>query len=295
MIDFNDRMAACLMKVMEMQIKVAVVTGATRGLGRGVARALASCGLKVYVTGRTTKALNTVVDEINAAGGQAVAVVCDHLDDDQVKDFFELVNRTEGRLDILVNNVAMINAKSLVSPGTFWEKSLDLADCFSVGLRSSYVSSYYAAPLMVRTGGALIANISFYGAISYHYGAAYGATKAGTDKMSFDMAIDLREHDVACVSIWPGPILTEVIKSIPAEHMTAELAAQIAEFETPEFTGLVIDRLWRDPSRMISSGESLIAAELGLRYGIKDLDGKQPKLYIMTRGSPVNRFIDSSN
>ncbi|NJB77635.1 SDR family NAD(P)-dependent oxidoreductase [Xanthomonas arboricola] len=274
--------------------KVAVVTGASRGLGRGVARALGNAGFKVYVTGRTNADLHAAADEVTDVGGKGVAVLCDHADDDQVKELFDQVKADDGRLDILVNNATIVNADTLVAPGAFWEKSLVLADTFNVGLRSTYVSSYYAAPLMIATGGALIANISYYGAVSYHYGAAYGATKAGTDKMSFDMAIDLREHDVASVSIWPGPLLTEAVKSIPPEYMTPELALQIADFESPEFTGLVIERLWQDPARMKNSGQSLISAELALRYGIKDLDGKQPKLYISTLGSPVNRFIDSS-
>lgn len=269
---------------------VAVVTGASRGLGRGIARGLGSKGLTVYVTARTVEALEKAVEEINAVGGQGIAIPCDHSDDEQIKALFERVRSESGRLDILVNNATHVDQRELVAPGGFWEKSLDLARMIKVGLRSNYVAAYYAAPLMIETGGSLIAHISFYGAVSYHYGPAYGAAKAGTDKMSFDMAADLRSHDVASVAIWPGLILSDELKSVPREYIPQNVLDDLPNFETPEFTGLVIEALWRDPERMRLSGETLIGADLGTRYGIKDLDGKQPRLYTDTLGKP-ERFI----
>ncbi len=274
-----------------MNKNVAVVTGASRGLGRGIARALGSRGFTVYVTGRHAETLSPVVDEINAAGGRGVAIACDHHSDEQVQALFAQVRAESGRLDILVNNATIVHAMDLSKPGAFWQKPLHLVDMIDVGLRSSYVAAYHAAPLMVETGSSLMAHISFYGAVSYHCGPAYGAAKAGTDKMSFDMAADLRPDDVASVSIWPGFILTEMLQSIPRDRMPSELAARLPAFETPDFTGLVIERLWRDPERMALSGESLIAAELGQRYGIADLDGKQPLIYSQSLGSPSNRFM----
>ena len=274
-----------------MNQSVAVVTGASRGLGRGIARALGALGFTVYITGRSTAELTQAAAEVNAKGGRGVALPCDHHNDEQVKAVFERVRGDAGRLDILVNNAATVHPRDLTSPGGFWQKPLQLVDMIDVGLRSDYVAAYYAAPLMIETGAALIAQISFYGAVSYHYGPAYGAAKAGTDKMSFDMAIDLRPHNVAVVSIWPGLVLTDMLKAIPKEHLPPAVVANLPNFETPEFTGLVIERLWRDPQRMARSGESLIAAELGLLYGIKDLDGKQPRTYADALGKPTNRFI----
>ena len=166
---------------------IAVVTGATRGLGRGIARALGSRGFTVYVTGRSTEGLANAVREIEQAGGRGVPVACDHSDDAQVRALFERVRAESGHLDILVNNATQVHARELTAPGGFWEKPLDLVDMIDVGLRSSYVAAYYAAPLMIETGASLMAHISFYGAVSYHYGPAYGAAKAGTDKMSFDI------------------------------------------------------------------------------------------------------------
>ncbi len=270
---------------------VAVVTGASRGLGRGIARAFGSRGLTVYVSGRSADELEQVVTEVAAAGGRAVAVRCDHRDDEQVKELFERVRGDAGRLDILVNNAAAVYPRDLSTPGPFWSKPLHLVDMIDVGLRSNYVAAYCAAPLMIETGGALMAHISFYGAVSYFHGPAYGAAKAGTDKMSFDMAVDLRPHDVASVSIWPGFILSDMLKAIPREQLSPELAARLPAFETPEFTGLVVERLWRDPARMTLSGETLIGAELGRRFGITDPDGKQPPIYSASMGDPSQRFI----
>ena len=270
---------------------IAVVTGASRGLGRGIARALGSRGLTVYVTGRSGDELDKAAGEVTAAGGHGVAATCDHHSDEQVRALFARVRSDSGRLDILVNNAAAVYPRDLSTPGTFWQKPLHLVDMLDVGLRSNYVAAYYAAPAMIETGGGLMAHISFYGAVSYFHGPAYGAAKAGTDKMSFDMAADLRSSNVASVSIWPGFILSDMLKSFPRERLSPSVAASLPNFETPEFTGLVLERLWRDPQRMTLSGESLIGAELGMRYGIEDLDGKQPLSYAASMGKPTGRFF----
>ena len=270
---------------------IAVVTGASRGLGRGIARALGSRGFTVYVTGRGGGELEKAAAEVTSAGGRGVAVLCDHRSDEQVKALFDRVRADSGRLDILVNNAAAVHPRDLSTPGPFWQKPLHLVDMIDVGLRSNYVAAYYAAPVMIETGGGLLAHISFYGAVSYFHGPAYGAAKAGTDKMSFDLAVDLRPYNVASVSIWPGFILSDMLKSIPSERLPPGIAASLPDFETPEFTGLVIERLWRDPERMALSGEALIGAELGLRFRIEDLDGKQPITYAQQMGKPSDRFF----
>ncbi|MEC9358137.1 MAG: SDR family NAD(P)-dependent oxidoreductase [Pseudomonadota bacterium] len=269
---------------------VVVVTGASRGLGRGIARAFGSLGATVYVTARTTTALEEVVDEIGAGGGKGIATTCDHGDDAQVKSLFERVGREAGTLDILVNNAAAVHQETLVAPGAFWEKPLELVDMIDIGLRSNYVASYYAAPLMVAARRGLIASISFYGAVSYFHGAAYGAAKSGTDKMMADMAVDLAPHGVSAVSIWPGFILTDFVKSLPPEHIPQDLRTMLPQWEHPEFTGLVIDALYRDLELATLSGQALIGAELGRRYGIKDIDGKQPIDFRASMGAPRLTF-----
>ncbi|GAB3102252.1 SDR family NAD(P)-dependent oxidoreductase [Aestuariicella hydrocarbonica] len=276
-----------------MTQSVAVVTGASRGLGRGIARALGRCGFTVYLTGRNASELEAAAAEVNAAGGCGVSVVCDHRDDAAVTAMFERVRQEGGRLDVLVNNATAVYPAELSAPGPFWEKPLHLVDMIDVGLRSSYVAAYAAAPLMIATGGGLMVHISFYGAVSYFHGPAYGAAKAGTDKMAFDMAEDLRPHNVASVSLWPGFILSDLIKAVPPEQLPPELVARLPTFETPEFSGMVIERLWQDPQRMQWSGETLIGAEMGQRFGLKDLDGKAPLSYRTSMGAPEQRFLCS--
>lgn len=273
--------------------QVVVVTGASRGLGRGIARGFGTTGAAVYVTGRSADALGEVVDEIAALGGHGIAVQCDHRNDDEVNALFERVANEAGRLDILVNNATAVYPESLTAPGGFWEKPLNLVDMIDVGLRSHYVAAFYAAPIMAAAKRGLIASISFYGAVSNFHGPAYGAAKAGTDKMMADMAIELAPHGVAAVSIWPGFILTEMIKSIPSEHLPDDFREQLAQWEHPEFTGLVLDALYRDPDLLDLSGHTLIGAELGRRYGITDLDGKQPVDYRSSMGSPTKPFDDA--
>lgn len=271
-----------------MSEKIVLVTGATRGLGRGMARGLASRGHVVAVTGRDRAQLAEVVKEIERAGGKGIALACDHRDDAAVeRAFAQLAERTDGRLDLLVNNAAAVYGPELVAPGGFWEKPLRLADMITIGLRSSYVAAYHAAPMMVAAGRGLIASISFYGAVSYFHGPAYGAAKAGTDKMTADMAVDLAPHGVSAVSFWPGFILTDAVKAMPPEMIPEDLRAAMPHWETPEFSGLVLDRLAQDPDLASLSGQALIGAELGERYGIRDTDGKQPLSYRATMGAPT--------
>ncbi|WP_454882455.1 SDR family NAD(P)-dependent oxidoreductase [Sphingomonas oryzagri] len=271
-----------------MTDRVVMVTGATRGLGRGIARGFASTGATIFVTGRDDDALAAVVAEIAERGGRGVALRCDHRDDTQVRAAFDrLAAETGGRLDILINNAAAVYGQDLVAPGPFWEKPLKLVDMLDVGLRSNYVAAYHAAPLMVGAKRGLIASISFYGAVSYFHGPAYGAAKAGTDKMTADMAVDLAPQGVSAISFWPGFILTDAIKAMPSEMIPEQLRAMLPLWETPEFSALVIDALARDPELSTMSGKAVIGAELGERYGIPDTDGKQPISYRGTMGSPL--------
>lgn len=272
--------------------RVAVVTGASRGAGAGIARALGSAGYAVYVTGRTledatTPLPGTVGDTaaaVTAAGGHGVAVAVDHADDEQVRALFERIRRDQGRLDILVNNATAIH-DALITPGGFWERPLELVDILNVGLRSHYVASYYAAPLMIETGGGLIAFTSSFGSACYMHGPAYGAQKAGVDKFAADMGVDLKPHDVAAVSIWMGPLVTERSRR-SLEERPDQYAEFMAQAETPEFTGHVIAALHADPERMSLSGSTQIGAELAERYAILDAGGRRPPSYRQMLGEP---------
>lgn len=247
-----------------MNGRVAVVTGASRGAGRGIAAALAAKGWRVYATGRS----------ITDAPPGGVAVRVDHADDDAVAGLFGRVQSEAGGLDLLVNNAAVISDE-LVSPKPFWEKPLALGDVLNVGLRSSYVASWYAAPLLVGRGRGLIVFTSSPGSVCYMHGPAYGAQKAGVDKMAADMAVDFRGTGVATVSIWMGILLTEKLRSAFAGNPEA-LAKTADHAETPEFTGYLIDALYDDPELAALSGQTFIGAELAERYGVTDEGGRRP-------------------
>jgi NAD(P)-dependent dehydrogenase (short-subunit alcohol dehydrogenase family) len=261
---------------------VAVVTGASRGAGRGIAIALGSHGCTVYVTGRSEKTgdatmpgtIYETAEAVTAAGGKGIAVRVDHADDGQVKTLFEQVAREQGKIDILVNNAAAI-CDELTTPGHFWEKPLKLGDLINVGLRSSYVASYYAAPMMVAKRHGLVAFTSGSGAVHYVFGAAYGAQKAGQDKLAADMAVDFRDFNVAAVSVWMGSVLTDRLKAV-IDFDPAKYGYLRDTSETPEFTGHVIWALYNDPKLMEISGQTVIGAEMAVKYGFKDEGGRQP-------------------
>jgi NAD(P)-dependent dehydrogenase (short-subunit alcohol dehydrogenase family) len=262
--------------------RVVVVTGASRGAGKGIALALGATGATVYVTGRTRHEgdaslpgnVQATADGVSAAGGKGIAVYCDHSDDAQVRQLFEQVRQEQGRLDILVNNATCLH-DALTQSGPFWEKPLELTQLWDVGMRSHYVATWYAAPLLLASGQGLVVNTSSFGGRIYMHGPAYGAGKAAVDKMSHDMALDFRPYHVAVVSIWMGLLMTErtarVFESEPEKY--AELAATT---ESPEFTGWIIDSLARDPDLMARSGKIWIGAELGQEYGLTDLNGQLP-------------------
>lgn len=267
------------------QTPIAVVTGASRGAGAGIARALGSHGCTVYVTGRTRTGTETsargTIDEtaarINELGGQGIAVEVDHGDDCQVQELFDRIRSEQGRLDILVNNAAIIRDE-MMGRTKFWEEPLSVLDTLNVGLRSSYVATVYAAPLMLPQRRGLVAFSSSSGAVHYAFGPAYGVPKAGADKMAADMAFDFRDFGIATVSIWMGSLLTDRVKQIIAGNPD-KFRHILDTAETPELTGHVIWALYRDPGLMSVSGQTLIGAELAVKYGITDHGGRQPPSY----------------
>ena len=266
------------------QAPIAIVTGASRGAGRGIAVALGSHGCTVYVTGRSAKigdhALPGTIYEtaqaVTDAGGQGIAVRCDHGDDDQVRALFDQVLAEQGRIDILVNNAAAVYDE-LSAPGGFWEKPLKLSDMIDVGIRSGYVASWLAAPAMARQNSGLIVFTSASGAAHYSMGPAYGAHKAGVDKMAFDMAEDFRHAgtNVSALSLWMGALATDRLLAMIADE-PAKYGHLRNHLETPEFTGHVIWGLHSDPDLAKRSGQTLIGAELAREYGITDEGGRQP-------------------
>ncbi|KGB56729.1 Short-chain dehydrogenase/reductase SDR [Sphingopyxis sp. LC81] len=276
---------------------IAVVTGASRGAGKGIAIGLGEKGMTVYVTGRSSDrsdatgwdgsplagTIHETAAAVTAAGGKGIAVACDHADDAQVAALFERVRKDSGRLDILVNNATYIHHQ-LITQAPFWEKELAAVEILNVGLRSAYVASWHAAGMMVGQKSGLIAFTSSFGASCYMHGAAYGAQKAGVDKFAHDMAVDFRPHGVRTVSIWLGPQITERALGAAEVHKE-QYEGFMAMAEMPQFTGHIIHAIATDPKGDELSGHTVIGAEIAGRYGITDR-GKTPPSHREMLGSP---------
>jgi NAD(P)-dependent dehydrogenase (short-subunit alcohol dehydrogenase family) len=274
--------------------KVAVVTGASRGMGKGIALALAEQGATVYVTGRTVTpgshplpgTVGETAAEVDRRGGKGIAVKVDHANDEQVAALFARVWREQGRLDILVNNAIAIPAE-LTQPGSFWEKPISNWEMIDVGLRSNFVAAWHAARIMVPQKSGLIVAISGYVGVTYTYNVIFGTCKSATDRMARDMAIELKPHQVASLSLWQGFTYTE--RAQQNLKTVSGMASQLnsAAGTSVEFPGRIIAALARDAEIMKRSGGTFIAAELAQEYGITDIDGRVIPSLRAQRGAPI--------
>jgi dehydrogenase/reductase SDR family protein 1 len=244
----------------------ALVTGASRGVGRGVAIGLAAGGFKVFATGRTieTADLPDTVTRIR----------CDHLKDEETAAAFGRI-AAEGGLDLLVNSAwggyeRMVEDGKFTWSVPFWEQPLHRwASMMDAGVRSAFVASCHAARMMVPQRRGLIVNISFWAAQKHLGNVIYGVSKAATDKLTSDMAHELAAHGVAAVSLYPGLVRTEAV-------MAAADWLDLSNSESPEFIGRVVAGLAGDSAIMARSGRVLVAASVAAELGICDVDGRQP-------------------
>jgi len=273
---------------------VAVVTGASRGIGKGIALELGASGATVYVTGRTVDAgplpgtVGETAAEIDAMGGTGVAVACDHHDDDQVAALFARVEAEQGRLDILVNNV--YSAPDLVPwlGKKYWELPIKAWDqVIDIGTRSHYVASVLGTPLLLTSGGGLIVNVSSSGAVAYAHNVVYGVGKAAVDKMTADMAVDLEGTGVTVVSLWPGLVHTELLEmgaQREGDEVFIELPGEgrfdLSGAETPRFLGRAVVALADDPGLADRSGLPFTSAGLARELGFTDVDGRIPEVLL---------------
>ena len=248
---------------------MAVVTGGTFGVGRGIASELTRQGARVFVTGRS-------VQDAPPNDQSIVRVRCDHSLDADVSAGFQHIIREAGRIDILVNNVwggyeGMAENGVFTWAKPFWEQPLWRWDSmFSAGVRAHYQASQLAAPAMIANRHGLIVNISFWAAQKHIANVAYGVSKAATDKMTADMAVELRSYGVTVVSLYPGLVRTEKV-------MAAAAWLDLTNSESPEFIGRAVAALATDPGVMRRTGTVLVAANLALEYGFTDIDGKSPR------------------
>ena len=276
--------------------KVALVTGASRGIGRGIALALADEGATVYVTGRTVTpgsyplpgTVGETAAEVTQRGGHGVAVQVDHANDSQVAALFGQIEREQGCLDMLVNNAFSL-PEDLTAPQPFWEKPLSNWEMVDVGVRSNFVAAWHAAKLMVPRKSGLIVATSGYVGVTYTYGVVFGTCKSAVDRMARDMAVELKPHNVASISMWLGLTFTERaernLKRNP--EMKTQTVTNPTIGSSVEFPGRVIVALNKDPQIMRRSGGTYIAAELAQEYGVTDIDGKVPPSLRAQRGSPL--------
>ncbi|MFI1464210.1 SDR family NAD(P)-dependent oxidoreductase [Nocardia carnea] len=276
--------------------RVAVVTGASRGIGKGIALALAEQGATVYVTGRTVAdgehalpgTIGATAADCTTRGGQGIAVRVDHGHDDEVAAFFDRVAAEQGRLDILVNNAFSL-PEDLTDPQPFWEKPLSNWEMVDIGVRSNFVAARHAAALMVPGESGLIVAISGYTGVAYTYGVVFGTAKSAVDRMARDMAVELKPFGVASVSLWQGLTMTERaernLATVPG--LARQAATTPAHGCSPEYPGRVIAALSVDPALMQRTGGTFITAELGRDYGITDIDGREIPSLRETRGSPI--------
>lgn len=264
--------------------KVALVTGASRGVGKGIALGLGEAGATVYLTGRTVVegqsaarlpgTIHQTAGEVTALGGTGIALACDHRDDAQVQAVFDRIRTEQGRLDILVNNVW--GGYEHFSDGTefwkergFWTAPIARWDAmFQAGVRAHYVASVFAAQMMTAQRSGLIVNISFFAAQRNDRGVAYGIAKTASDRMAATMAHELREYNVTAVALYPGLVRTESVLKADFD---------LSNSESPQFIGRAVAALAADPAVQRKTGQVLVAAALALEYGFTDIDGKQPR------------------
>jgi dehydrogenase/reductase SDR family member 1 len=258
--------------------KVVVVTGSSRGIGRGTAIAFAELGADVYITGRTTTgelSIGETARMVDAAGGRGIPVVTDHGDDASIAALFAQVKAESGRIDVLVNNVYKIPNPPAWGGG-FWDHPIQVwDDQVGIGLRAHYVASWHAAPLMFEAGsGGLIANVSSPGGQSYHFSSSYGAGKAGLDRLSADMAIELKPKGIACCSIYPGSVATEFIKEWSTKRGT-----DLSQAQTTLGVGRTIAALAQAPDLMARSGAIQWCEDLSRDFDVRDENGNLLPIY----------------
>jgi dehydrogenase/reductase SDR family protein 1 len=262
--------------------KVAIVTGASRGIGRGVALGLGEAGWTVYVTGRTLRngdsdrpgSVTLTAEEVAAKGGQGIAVRCDHRIDAETEAVFRRVMDERGHLDLLVNNATSYTTD--VGPpddAPFWDLPVEQWDqMHEVGLRSHYVATIFAARLMIPRRSGLIVNISSLGATKYTGNVSYNVVKAGVDMLTLSTAHELREHGVAVVSLWPRLTRTEGVIAHP------DMFPDLSKAWSPEFSGRAVAALAADSRVIEKTGKAFDIGVVADEYGLTDLDGRRPAL-----------------
>jgi NAD(P)-dependent dehydrogenase (short-subunit alcohol dehydrogenase family) len=260
---------------MRLRGKVAVVTGASRGAGRGIARVLGEEGATVYVTGRTARGgssptgrpetIEDAAEEVTARGGRGIPVRCNHAEEVQVRALFDRVRAEQGKLDLLVSN-AWGGYEREVRVEPFWTLDpahLDLM--IKAGLRAHLLSVQRAAPLLIDTGQALVVLTTWAVGRNYHEHLYYDVVKTAINRIPVGVAAEFGPHGVAALAVSPGWMNTEAMELTPA---------QAADTESPEFVGRAVAALAADPDVMRHTGTMRTVVQLAAEYGFTDVSGR---------------------
>ncbi|MEV4459459.1 SDR family oxidoreductase [Microbispora sp. NPDC049633] len=275
--------------------KVALVAGATRGAGRGIAVELGTAGATVYVTGRSTRehrsemdraeTIEETADLVTAAGGQGIAIQVDHLQKDQVESLIQRIDREHGRLDILVNNVwggeLLFGWNEKV-----WEHSLDKGlRILRLAIDTHIITSHYALPLMIREPGGLVVEITdgttAYNAENYRISLFYDLAKTSVNRLAFAQSKELAPYGATAVSLTPGWMRSEIMLDVygVTEATWRDALDKEPHFvisETPAYVGRAVAALAADPEVARWNGQSLSSGQLAGVYGFTDVDGSRP-------------------
>jgi len=255
--------------------QIAVVTGSSRGIGKGTAIALGEKGCTVYVTGRSTgdgeRTIDTTARQVTEAGGEGRAIQCDHGDDDQIEALFRQIGEEAGRIDILVNNVYKIPDPPAWGGG-YWDHPIQVwDDQVGIGLRAHYVASWHAAKWMFESEYARLLNVSSPGGQSYHFSSSYGAGKAGLDRLTADMAIELEPKGVPACVLYPGSVATEFIQ----DHAEAQ-GMDLSQSQTPLLVGRAATSLLMSDDMMSRTGSIQWVEDLVEEFDLVDENGTRP-------------------
>jgi len=259
--------------------KVAVVTGASRGIGKGIALALGEKGCKVFVTGRTTGdgplTIDTAAREITQVGGEGIAIQCDHGVDAEIEQLFNTIGQQTDHIDFLVNNVYKIPSPPAWGGG-FWDHPIQVwDDQVGIGLRAHYVASWHASSLLFASGeGGAILNVSSPGGQSYHFSSSYGAGKAGLDRLTADMAIELEPKGIAAIVLYPGSVATEFTQEAAKTNNMDISGAQSTQFVGRNAVAMLLAG-----DLMRRSGSIAWVEDLADEFDINEADGSRPPRY----------------
>jgi len=261
-------------------VTVAVVTGATRGVGKGIALALGEVGATVYVTGRST--VDDAADEVTARGGRGVGVRVDHTRDDEVTAMFERVWDESGEVDLIVANAwggyENDGWRALSEP--FWEQPLTRwSAVIDAGLRAQFTTAYFAAPRLIEQGRGLFVFTAGWDAPEVYLGdVLYDVGKNATNRLVADLGRVLAPHGVSAVGVYPGFTRTEAV----VDAYAAEGKEPPAETHSPEFVGRAVVHVMQDPDVMSLSGTGAQAATYAERYGFTDVDGRRIARFVLS-------------